>query len=118
MSHFNSRCNALSTLIVTVLSVKMPVCYGKPPIKSMGRPFSVIAHLKSSIVEVKADENCLANVLIIPNVSVEIDPNYTAYRKCRKILPVVQAVRQQTGFDLTNGRGSPNLTVSRTVSGL
>ena len=81
----------------------------------MGRPFSVIAHLKSSIVEVKAEENCLAHALIIPIVRVEIDPNY---RKGRKIRPIVQALLQQTGFDLTNGRGSPNLTVSRTLSGL
>ena len=50
--------NALDTLVVTVHSVKMPIgfSYG---IKTKGRPLSVIAHLKKSIVEVKAEENCL-----------------------------------------------------------
>ena len=56
-SQSNSRFNALDTLVVTVHSVKMPVGYGKHAIKTMGRPFSVMAHFKKSIVEVKATDN-------------------------------------------------------------
>jgi len=64
VSQSNVRFNALDTLVVTVHSVTMPVGYGKHAIKSMGRTLSVMAHLKSSIVEVKAEENCLAHALI------------------------------------------------------
>jgi len=46
----NSRFDASDTLIVTVHSVKMPVGYGKHAMKSIGRPLSVMAHLKKSIV--------------------------------------------------------------------
>ena len=51
-SQSNSRFNALDTLVVTVHSVKMPVGFDKRAIKSMGRPLSVMAHLRQSIVEV------------------------------------------------------------------
>ena len=57
LSQSNSKLNALDTLVFTVYSVKMPFDYFKHAIKSMGRPLSVMAHLKSSIVEVKAEEN-------------------------------------------------------------
>jgi len=43
----------------------MPVGYGKRGIRSMGRPLSAVAHLKKSVVEVKAEENSLAHALII-----------------------------------------------------
>jgi len=65
----------------------MPMGYGKHAIKRMGSPLSVMAHLKSSIVEVKAEENCLAHALIIAIARVDNDANYTAYRKGRKIVP-------------------------------
>ena len=81
MSQSNARFNALDTLVVTVHSVTMPVGYGKHAIKSKGRPLSVMAHLKRSIVDVKAEENCLAHALIIAIARVENDVNYTAYRK-------------------------------------
>ena len=64
MSQSNSRLNALDTLVVTVNSVKMPVVFGRCAIKSSGRPLYVMAQLKRSIVEVKAEENCLAHALI------------------------------------------------------
>jgi len=92
-----------------VHSVKLPVGYGKHAIKSMSRPLSVMAHLKSSIVEVKAEENCLAHALIIAIARVDNDANYAAYRKDRKIRPVDQAVLKETGIDLTNGGGIPEL---------
>jgi len=90
-------------------SITMPVGYGKRAIKSMGRPLSVMSHLKRSIVEVKADENCLAHALIIPIARVDNDANYTAYRKGRKIRRVVEALLQQTGIDLTRGGGNSEL---------
>jgi hypothetical protein len=65
VSQSNSRFNALDTLVVTVHSVKMPVGFGRCALKSRGRPLSVMAHLKQSIVEVKAEQNCLAHALVI-----------------------------------------------------
>ena len=64
--------------------------FGKREMKSRGRPLSVMAHLKTSVVEVKASENCLAHAIIIAITKVQNDPNYKAYRKGRKIRPVVQ----------------------------
>ena len=57
VSQSNARFNALDMLVVTVNSVTMSVGYGKHAIKSMGRPLSVMAHLMSSIAEVKAEEH-------------------------------------------------------------
>jgi hypothetical protein len=47
----------------------------------MGRPLSVMAHVKRSIIEVNADKNCLAHALIIAIARLTKDPNYTAYRR-------------------------------------
>jgi len=85
-SQSNSRFNALDTLVVNVNSVKMPVGFGKSAIKNTGRPLSVMACLKTSKVEVKAEENCLAHALIISIAKVENDPVYKAYRQGRKIV--------------------------------
>ena len=52
VSQSNTTFNSLHTLVVTVRSVKTPVGFGKRAIKSMGRPLSVMAHLRHSIVEV------------------------------------------------------------------
>ena len=95
VSQSNARFNALDTLVVTVHSVKMPVGFGRVALKSRGRPLSGMAHLKSSIVEVNAEENCLAHALIIPIARVDNDANYKAYRQGRKISPVVQALLQE-----------------------
>jgi len=65
VSQSNARFNALDTLVVIVHSVMMPVGFGRVALKSRGRPLSVMAHLKRSIVEVKAEENCLVKALII-----------------------------------------------------
>jgi len=70
----------------------------------MSIPLSVMAHLKSSIVEVKAEENCLAHAFIIAIARVDNVANFTAFRKSRKIRPVVEALLQQTGIDLTRCR--------------
>ena len=37
------------------------------------------------------------------------DANYTAYRRGRKIRPVVQTLLKETGIDLTSGAGTPEL---------
>ena len=65
VSQANSRFNALNKLVVTVHSVRMPVGFGGG-VKTKGRPISVMAHLKKSIIEVKAQDNCLANALLLP----------------------------------------------------
>ena len=76
-SQSNSRFNALDTLTVVVLSVGMPVGFGGG-IKTKGRQLSVMAHLKRSIIEVKAEKNCLAYALIIAIAKVTNDPDYKA----------------------------------------
>jgi len=55
----------MDTLVVTVNSLRMPVGFGKSTAKNRGITLSVMSHLKTSIVEVKAEENCLAHALII-----------------------------------------------------
>ena len=82
-SQSNSRFNALDTLVVTVHSVKMPVSFGRG-IKTKGRPLTIIAHLKRSIVQVKAEENCLAHALKIAIARVHNDANYKSYCQGRK----------------------------------
>jgi len=84
----------------------MPAGIGRVALKSRGRPLSVMAHLKKSIVKVMAKENCLAHALVIAIARVDNDTNYKAYRQGRKIRPVVQALLKETGIDLTNG-GDP-----------
>ena len=54
VSQSNSRFNALDTLVVTVHSVRMPVGFGTRAKRSKGPPLSVMAHLRRSVVEVKA----------------------------------------------------------------
>jgi len=89
-----SRFNALDTLVVKVHSIKMPILFGYG-IKTKGRPLSVMAHIKKIVVEVKAEENCLAHALIIAIARVDNDANYTAYSTGRKIRPVDQIVTKR-----------------------
>jgi len=65
----------------------MPVGFVKHANKSMGRPLSLMTHLKTSVVEVKAKENCRAHALIIAIAKVDNDANYISYRKGNKIVP-------------------------------
>ena len=76
-----ARFNALDTLTVVVHSVTMPVGFGLrgDGIKTKGRPISVMAHLKKSIVLVKSETNCLAHALLIVIAKVTKDPNYKTY---------------------------------------
>ena len=84
----------------------MPVGFGKTTVKSKGRPLSVMAHVKNSIIDVKAATDCLAHALVIAIARLTKDPNYKAYRQGRKIRPVVQHLLQSTGITLDNGGGS------------
>ena len=73
VSQSNARFNAMDRLVVTVHSVTTPVGFGRVALKSRGKPLPVMAHLKRSIVEVKAEENCLAHALIIAIARVDND---------------------------------------------
>jgi hypothetical protein len=86
----------------------MPVGFGVG-IKSMGRPLEIMARLKTSIVQVKAESNCLRHALLISKAKVDNDPNYESYRKGRKIELEVQYLLEETGIGLDKGGGIPEL---------
>ena len=109
VSQSNSRFNALNTLVETVHSVRMPVGFGKNVLKSRGRLLSVMAHSKRSIVEVKAEENCLAHAQLIAITKVDNDPDYKAYRQGRKIRHAVETLLETIDIDLSDGAGIPEL---------
>ena len=69
-----------------------------------------MAHLKRSIIEVKAEEKCLAHALIIAIARLERDSNYDSYRRGYRISPVVNHLLQTTGIHLSNGGGIRELT--------
>ena len=75
----------------------------------MGRPISVMAHLKKSIVRVTSETNCLAHGLVIPIAKITKDPNYKAYIKGWKIYPKVHQLLATTGINLDNDGGIPEL---------
>jgi hypothetical protein len=83
----NARFNALDRLTIQLHAVRMPSGSGFAKVKR--RPLSVMAHLKISIVDVKSEFSCLAHALVIAKMRLFKDPNYDAYRKGRKIRPVV-----------------------------
>jgi hypothetical protein len=111
----NSRFNALDTLTIEVHAVRMPAGFGG--IKTKGRPLGVMAHLKRSIVEVKAETNCLAHTLIIAIAKITNDPNYNSYRRGYKIHQVVDNLLATTWINLENGAVFPNLKSSKIISG-
>jgi hypothetical protein len=81
----------------------MPVGFGyRGVLKTKGRPLSVLARLKTSIVEVKAEENCLAHALVIAEVKLKNNPKYNSYHRGYKIGPAVQLL-QKSGIELKNG---------------
>jgi hypothetical protein len=104
----NSRFNDFDPSTIEVHAVRMPAGFGGG-IKTKGRPLTVLAHQKRSIIEVKAETKCLANAVIIANVRITKDPNYTAYRKELKIKPTVDNLLATTGINLDNGRGISEL---------
>jgi len=68
----------------------------------------MMTHLKKSIVEVKAKENCLAHALVIAVAKVTNNPNYKSYRKGWKILPKVRELLQASVVDFSRGEESQN----------
>jgi hypothetical protein len=68
-----------------------------------------MVHLKRSIIQLRAEENCLAHALIIAIARLNNDPNYAAYRKGSKIRPLVKELLDASGIDLKNGAGIPEL---------
>ena len=98
VSQSNSRFNALDRLVMTVHSVKMPTRFGRVALKVKGRPISVMANLKKSIIKVKTEDNCLAHALIIAISRINKDPKYEWYRKGYKIRPAVQNLFETTGM--------------------
>jgi hypothetical protein len=74
VSQSNSRFNAMDALVFQVDTVKMPVGFGKV-LKTMERQLSKLVHQKRSIVEVKAENDCLAHALLIAIAKVTDDPN-------------------------------------------
>jgi len=63
LSQSNSAFTASDTLTVVVHSVKMPIGFGG--IERKCRTLANMVHLKRSIIDVRAEENCLAHDLII-----------------------------------------------------
>jgi hypothetical protein len=68
-----------------------------------------MAHLKTSIVKVKANKNCLAHAIIIAVAKLTNETNYKSYRREYKVLPQVRQLLQTTGINLDNGAGIPEL---------
>ena len=96
----NARFNALDTLVMTVHSVRMPAGNGGGEgIATKGRPLELMARVKKSIVQVKAESNCLAHALIIAKAKVDGDPNYNSYRRGYKVRPMVNSLLETTGID-------------------
>jgi hypothetical protein len=83
--------------------------------KIKARELSVKKHLKS-IIEVKAETNCLAHGLIKAIAKVTNDPDYKAYCQGRKTHPVVQTLLERTGINLYNDAGIPNTNGFKTIS--
>ena len=60
-------------------------------------------------MEVQASEKFLAHAIIIAIAKAENDPDYKAYRKSRKIRPVVRKLLAKTGIVLSGGGGIPEI---------
>ena len=91
--------------------VRITVVFGLQDngIKTMGKPLSVMAHLKKCIVQVKTETNCLANALLIGIAQLMKDSHNKAYRKGRNIYPKVDRLLATTGIILDNGGEIPEL---------
>jgi hypothetical protein len=87
----------------------MRVDSGGHGLKTKGSKLDIMAHLKRSIVRVNADRNYFAHALLIAIAKVQDELNYEAYRKGRKIHPVVQRLLDTSCIDLSSGGGIPEL---------
>jgi len=90
-------------------SFRIPVCFGRTALRTKGRSLANMAHLKSSIIEIRAEHNCLAHALITAIAKMNKVSNYQTYRKGNKIRPVVASLLEATCLDLTNGAGIPEI---------
>jgi hypothetical protein len=70
----NARFNVLDKLIIDIHSVTMHVGFGR--LKTMGRPMDEMITKKTSIMKVKADENCLAHAIVLAIARINNDPDY------------------------------------------
>ena len=107
----NARFNAMDRLVIVVHSVKMPVGFGRTALRTEGRQLANLAHLKRSIIEVRAEHNCLAHALLIAIARIDRHPNYQSFCKGNKIHPVVASLLETTGIDLTQGGGIPEIII-------
>jgi hypothetical protein len=60
---------------ITVHLVKMIIGHGSNRIATKGTPLRIMVRFKRSIVQVKAESNCLAHALVIAKAKVDGDPN-------------------------------------------
>ena len=105
----NARFNALDRLVMTVHSVRIPAGHGGGDgIATKGRPLELTARLKKSIVQVKAESNCLAHALIIAKAKVDGDSNYESYRHGYKLRPIVDRLLETTGINLSTAGEYPS----------
>jgi hypothetical protein len=70
-----ARFNALDKLVLNIHYVKMPIDNDGDGIVVKGRSLDNMAHLKGSIIEVKAKNNCLAHPLVIAIAKLTNNPN-------------------------------------------
>jgi hypothetical protein len=68
-----------------------------------------MAHLKKSIIEIKAKQNGLAHALIISIARLTNDPNYIVFLRGYKIRSALDHLLATTGRNLANGGGIPEL---------
>jgi len=108
-----SRFNVSDPLIVNVHFFKMTAVFGRCATKTGGRPLSVMTHLKKSIVEVKTEENCLAQAPLIAISRVNNVPKNNSFCRGFRLRHLVKNLLETTGFDLTNGAGIPELVSFR-----
>jgi len=94
----------------------MPVGFGRKSVKSMGIPLSEMVRLKHSIIEVKAETDCLAHALIVAIVRITKHPNYNSYLWERGILPGVQNLLEIKVSIYNMAEVSKNSSDSKTTS--
>ena len=70
----NIRYNAMDRLDVVVHSARMPVGFRRTDLRTKSRQLANVAYLKRSIIELKAENICLAHALIIAIARMNKDP--------------------------------------------
>jgi predicted Zn-dependent protease len=107
----NADFEALDTLTFHVHSVRMPVVFGRTQ-TPLGSSLLAMARIKRSVVQIRAERDCLAHALVVAIARVTNDPEYRKYsdgRNKMKILSKVTELLRATGIDLDGGGGIPEL---------